>query len=169
MSRVKANVLLTALQTQLAKIPLDAESGSDEALFEAVEIFANKRLGEALQKLVITKGRVCIIVPAAIRRVLGVQGNGEAALLSRFLQVDLLIADRAYVKAEQNALVGSDKNVGVLEMSERVEDALDGVDLSPYGPALWDDGASDEVAADKDTPGRVTWFQTLLIPAGDNR
>jgi hypothetical protein len=168
MSRVRAKVILDALQTRIAAIKLGPESG-DEPLCEAVEIFANKSLGEALEKLIITKQRVCFIVPTGMLRTYSQEISGEVTLLSRFLAVTLILADRSYVKAEQVALVGGEKNVGVLPMSELLEDALDGEDLSPYGPALFDDGASDEVSVKKDVPGRVAWFQALLIPAGDNR
>lgn len=169
MSRIKATTILDALKARLAAVLLDEGNGSDDRLFDVVEIYANKRLGEALQKLIITKQRVCLVVPSGFRRVFGVQANGEPVLQSRYLHVDLIFADRAYVKAEQNALVGGEKNIGVLEMAERVEDALDGIDLSSYGPALFDDGASEEVSTSKDIEGRVAWFQSLLIPAGDNR
>lgn len=166
MGRIPAKQLLAALQAKAGAVKLTGEG--DDPLFEHVELFSNKKLGDALSKLVLTKSRVLLIVPTGIRRTHQLEVNGEVTHLFRYLQVDLLIADRAYYKAEQVALVGGDKNAGVIELFERLEQELDGAELSPYGPVIWQDGASDTVTS-KDVPeGRVAWFQSLLIPAGDN-
>ncbi len=168
MSRVPANTLVTALKEKIAAILLDEDSG-DEPLFNVVEPYSTSNLGDALAKLIATtKQRVCLIVPAGIRRVTGVQADGEAAHLARFLKVELIIADKAYYRAEQVALIGGDKNVGVMELFERIEEELDGVDLSDYGPVQWLAGDADTITGKELPAGRVAWFQSLLIPAGDN-
>lgn len=165
MPRVPAIELCSSLQSRLEKIVI-AESPT-EPLFEVVACYGNKSLGQALADLVITKGRVCLIVPTGIRRFHD-SFPSDRVLTQRYLEVDLLIADRAYYKSGQVAVFGGDKNLGVIEMGERVEAALDSVDLSSWGPAIFEDGAQQTIAASEKerTAGRETWIQSLLIPAG---
>ncbi len=165
MSLVPAKTLLAALKAKIGEIKLDADSG-DTPLFERVETYGNKRLGQALVDLVIAKDRVCLIVPTGLRRIH--EDGGPSVTSKRFLEVDLLIADRAIVRSAQAAVVGDDKTIGTLELAERVETALINIDLTSYGPAIFDDGAQQEIttAEQKQMPGRETWIQTLLIPAG---
>lgn len=159
-----AKTLLATLQALIEAIPL-FESDS-EKLFEVVACYGNKSLGKALTELIITKGRVCLIVPSGIRKVASTQGTSIIA--RRLLEVDLLIADRAYVKAGQVAVFGDDNHAGVIEMGERIEAALSAQDLSDWGPAVFEDGAIQEVRPEdeKSAPGRQCWIQSLLIPAG---
>ena len=165
-----AKTLLGALQNLLKVIPLIepavGEEPGEEKLFEVVECYGNKSLGKALTELIITKGRVCLIVPSGIRRM---HNEGGGRIISRrFLEVDLLIADRAFYKTGQVAVFGDENHAGVIEMGERVETALSGQALSPWGAALFEDGAAQEVRPDdeKTATGRATWIQSLLIPAG---
>ena len=170
MPLIKARILLDALKSALVAIPLSEET-ADEPLFEAIELYKNKALGDALVDLTLTKGRVCLVVPTGIRRVQNDSDQSGAPLILRYLEVDLLIADRSYYKASQVAIFGGDKNLGVLAMGEAVEQGIAEVDLSAWGPAIFGDGAAQEVSgsAEKMQPGREAWIQTLLIPAGDNR
>ena len=163
---VSASDLLSALKAKLVALKLDA-AASDEPLFETVELYGNKSLGQALSDLTITKGRVCLIVPLGLTRVSDDKPS-HRVLTRRFLQVNLLIADRAYYKAAQVAVFGGDKNLGVIEMAERVETALEGHDLSDYGPAIWGDGAQQTLTdpQKKDAPNREVWIDDLVIPAG---
>lgn len=163
---VPAATLLNALRAKLAALKLDATAGA-EPLFETVELYGNKNLGQALSDLVITKGRVCLIVPLGFTR-LSDDKPAHRVLTRRFLQVNLLIADRAYYKAAQVAVFGGENNLGVLAMAERVEAALEGHDLSDFGPAIYGDGAQQTLSdpQKKETPGREVWIDDLVIPAG---
>ncbi len=162
---VPARDLLDSLHAALADLKL--APGNEEPLFESVELYGNKSLGQALTDLTITKGRVCLIVPTGFRRV-GDEQPSHRVLTRRYLQANLLIADRAFYKSAQTAIFGGDTNLGVIAMSERVESALEGLDLSEYGPALFGDGTQQTVAdpARKEAPGREVWIDDLLIPAG---
>lgn len=166
MSLIPAKTILAALKDRLAALMLD-ESGNTEALFERVEIYANKRLGEALSDLIITKQRICLIVPTGIERD-RVSSGSTTVLRRRWLEVDLLIADRAFYKSAQRAVEGGDKNLGVIELVERLETSLDGFELTAWGAAELLDGTPFELSA-QDAPGREAWVQGLLIPAGDIR
>lgn len=168
MARIPATLLIGQLQARLGAIRLDGSPGA-AALFDLVAPYATSNLDDALAKLIATtKQRVCLIVPAGIVRLPGSVVQGEATHYARYLKVELIYADKAYYKAEQVALVGGEKNIGVLEIAERVEDELDGVDLSPYGPVQWLAGDADMITHEKLPAGRVAWFQALLLPAGDN-
>lgn len=160
-----ARHLLDALRTALADLKL--ERGNEEPLFETVELYGNKSLGQALTDLTISKGRVCLIVPTGFRR-LSDEHPSHRVLTRRYLQVNVLLADRAFYRSAQTAIFGGDVNLGVIAMSERVETALEGFDLSEYGPAIFGDGTQQTVAdpTRKDTPGREVWIDDLLIPAG---
>ena len=160
-----AQHLLSALRTALAALKL--ETGNEEPLFETVELYGNKSLGQALTDLTITKGRVCLIVPTGFRR-LSDEHPSHRVLTRRYLQVNLLIADRAFYKSAQAAVFGGDANLGIIAMSERVETALEGLDLSEYGPAIFGDGTQQTVTdpARKEAPAREVWIDDLLIPAG---
>ncbi len=165
MAIVPARTLIDALEAKLKAITIADDS--DEPLFEVVERYGNKSLGQALVDLTITKGRVCLIVPEGTHR-LNDDFASHRVLTKRFLRVDLLIADRAFYKAAQVAVFGGEKNLGVIEMGERVEVKMEGVDLSDYGPAIFEDSSQQTVAnAEKDAPGRETFIQALLIPSGN--
>lgn len=157
--------LYASLSAALSAIPLGPDYG-DEKLFERVELYGNASLARALADLVITEGRVCLVVPTAVRRLN--EAHGTSVMTRRFLQVDLLIADRAFYQAPRAAVFGGDRNAGVIEMGELVERALAGIDLSEYGPAIFEDGVQQTLTSEerKTTPGRETWVQTLLLPAG---
>lgn len=169
MPLVPASILLAALKEKLGAIKIDDTPGNDEPLFDTVAVYANKKLGAALNDLFIFKQRVCLVVPTGVRHVHTLDGIYVTSL--RWLEVALLISDRAYFQAAQSAVEGADKNIGTLAMGERVEAALAGVDLTTWGPAVFDDGAPQEITRDeaKSAPGRECWIQSLLIPAGDSR
>jgi hypothetical protein len=169
MPLVPASTLLEALKARLAAIKIDDTTGNDEPLFEMVATYANKKLGAALSDLFIFKQRVCLIVPIGVKHVHSLDGVYVTSL--RWLHVDLLMSDRAYFQAAQKAIEGADKNIGTLAMGERVEAALTGVDLTAWGPAVFDDGAPLEISNEqaKTAPGRECWIQSLALPAGDSR
>jgi hypothetical protein len=169
MPLVPASTLLAALKDKLGAIKIDDAPGSDEPLFETVATYANKKLGAALADLFIFKQRVCLVVPIGVKHIHTLDGIYVTSL--RWLQVDLLMSDRSYFQAAQKAIEGADKNIGTLAMGERVEAALIGVDITPYGPAVFDDGAPQEITREeaKSAPGRECWIQSLMIPAGDSR
>ncbi len=161
--------ILECLKKALLAIQV-GDTGSEVPLFDSVEIYPNKGLAAALRDLVITKQRVCLVVPLGQRYTHKETGVGSI-LAKRYLEVDLLIADRAVAKAGIQALTGGPHNLGVLEMSDAVIDGISGKEMSAYGGVIPADGAQLEIA-NKDAlemPGRIAWAQSIMIPSGTVR
>ncbi len=169
MPLVPSSTLLAALKDKLGAIKIDDTPEQDEPLFENVALYANKKLGSAISDLFVFKQRVCFIVPTGVKHVHTLDGIYVSSL--RWLLVDLLMSDRSYFQAAQKAVEGADKNIGTLAMGERVEGALTGVELTAWGPAVFDEGAPQEISNEQQklAPGRECWIQSLMIPAGDSR
>jgi hypothetical protein len=161
--------ILECLKQALQGIQI-GDSGSEAALFDSVEIYPNKGLAAALRDLVITRSRVCLIVPSGYKYTHKETGVGTI-LATRYLEVDLLIADRAVTKGGIQALTGGPNNIGIIEMSDAVVLAISGKAMSGYGGVIPADGAPLEVATKdaQDIPGRLAWAQSLLIPGGTVR
>lgn len=112
--------LCAALKTFLAAI--DHPTLSGEKLFEDVEFYPEKNLADALQQLVIAKQRICLIVPSGDHHTQAKEGRGVRTTV--WANLDLVIADRAYLQKGQEAVFGGAKNVGVLAMKDLVMKAL---------------------------------------------
>ena len=160
--------IFTALQAALQAIMLPAAGVSDEPLFEAVELYPNKRLGEALQSLLVTKKRVCLIVPTGVQRDLTDQRGALSVLGHKRAEVAIIYSDQAYFKSEQRVSFGADKNLGLFAFDELIEAAITAKALSPYGGVVLGDSAplllSD--TEQKTAPGRNAWLIEALIPIG---
>lgn len=173
--------ILTALKTALAAITLrdaaDADntagdSANDPAiaapLFETVEFAANKQLGTQLRDLLVTRDRVCLIVPFAVRRTISDETGALSVLGRKHLAVELLYSDRALFKSGQTATFGGEKNLGLLGFDDRLEAALTGRDLSPFGGLILGD-SEPLLLTDTDQariPDRHAWLVSLLLPTG---
>jgi len=161
--------LLESLKKALEGLQI-GDAGSEEALFSSVAIYPNKGLAAALRDLVLTKDRVCLIVPLGYKYTHNETGAGTI-LAKRYLEVDLLIADRAIAKGGIEALTGGPRNIGIMEMSDATVDGISGKAMSAYGGVIPSDGAQLEIANKdaQDMPGRIAWVQSLLIPGGTVR
>ncbi len=161
--------IFSALKDALAAIPLDAEGDPQgERLFEAVELYPNKQLGRALQSLLVTKKRVCLVVPMAVRRVVRDQGGALSVTGRRYAELALLYSDQAYFKYEQVVAFGTEKNLGLFAFDEKIEAALTGREISPFGGVVL--GDSDPLllsdSEQKDAPGRQAWLIQAIVPTG---
>jgi|GEM_PF-4742934 len=161
--------IFNELKRVLEEIPLDTSADAQgEKLFEAVELFPNRQLGAALQKLLIQKKRVCLIVPMTIRRVVNSQSGSLSVLGRKFAEVAIIYTDIAYFKAEQVVTFGSDKNLGLFSFDDKVEDALNGKEISPFGGVVLGDGDpmlltdSEQASA----AGRSAWLLQAFVPTG---
>jgi hypothetical protein len=176
MSFLTTSELLTALKAFLASLPLNPlaplvapDDATTERLFERVEFFDAPETGTALRELLITKQRVCFIVPSGedydhLR-------SGDVVTSTCTQEFDLVFADRAWVKGTA-AVFGGPNNVGVVPMKDRVRPALFGQSLGLDGVALVPIGGSFATIADekaKDVPGRETYVMTWHTWAGEER
>lgn len=161
--------IFEALKASLAAIPLDpAADENGEKLFDAIELYPNKNLGRALQELLVTKARACLIVPLGIRRVT-TEGSGAISVTGKkFVEVAILYSDRAYFKAAQAVTFGGDKNLGLFGFDQKIEDALTGSEISPFGAIVLGDSDPIYLTAEqqKDAPGREAWLVQTLVPVG---
>ena len=161
--------IFAAIKDRLAAIALDAESDpAGEKLFEAVELAANKQLGKQLAELLVLKNRACLIVPLAIRRVVADQSGGLSVMGRKFAEVALIYSDKAYFKATQVVTFGGDKNLGLFGFDEKIDAALTGHEISPFGGIVL--GDSDPLlltdSEQKDAPGRQAWLVQAIVPIG---
>lgn len=161
--------IFTAVKDAIAAIPLDAEGDpAGESLFEAVELYPNRDLGRALQQLLVTKKRACLVVPTAIRRLVADRSGGLSVLGSKYAEVAILYSDQAYFKYSQVVAFGGDKNLGLFAFDEKIEAALTGLELSPFGGIVL--GDSDPLilsdAQQKEAPGREAWLIEAFVPIG---
>lgn len=161
--------ILNALKAALAAIPLDAEGDPNgEHLFDAIELYPNKALGKALQSLLVLKNRACLIVPLGVRRVI-TDGSGAISVTGKkFVEVAIIYSDKAYFKFEQVVTFGGDKNLGLFGFDEKIEEALTGQEISPFGAIVL--GDSDPLylsdGEQKEAPGRQAWLVQTLVPVG---
>ncbi|MBL9187925.1 MAG: hypothetical protein JNK23_10630 [Opitutaceae bacterium] len=161
--------IFSAVKDALGAIPLDAAGDpAGEKLFEAVELFPNKQLGRALSSLLITKKRACLVVPMGVRRIVRDQGGALSVTGRRFAEVALIYTDQAYFKFEQVVAFGSDRNLGLFAFDEKIEEALTGKEISPFGGIVL--GDSDPLllsdSEQKDAPGRQAWLIQAIVPTG---
>lgn len=159
--------ILATLKAALADIPLSTEDAAPR-LFECVEYSANRDLVKQLSELMVTKDRVCLIVPMSVRRVVADETGAISVLGHKHLAVELLYSDRALFKSGVTAVFGGDANLGLLGFDDLLEDALTGKEVSPFGGLVLGDSeplllsASDQ---GKD-PNRHAWLVTVLVPTG---
>lgn len=159
--------IFTALRDMIAAIPLDAEGDPEgEKLFDAVELYPNQQLGKALQDLIVVKSRACLVVPLALRRNV-VDRSGSLSVLGRkYAELALIYSDRAYFKSAQAVAFGSDNNLGLFAFDEKLEAALVGRDISPFGGIVL--GDSDPItlsdSEQKSAAGRQAWLIQAFLP-----
>jgi hypothetical protein len=163
------NEIFEALKAALAAIPLDAESDAEGAkLFDAVELYPNKNLGKGLQSLLVLKARACLVVPLGVRRVTTENSGAISVTGKKFVEVAIIYSDKAFFKFEQAVVFGSANNLGLLGFDEKIEEALTGQEISPFGAIVL--GDSDPLtlsdSEQKDAPGRQAWLVQLLLPVG---
>lgn len=162
--------LLAALKTRLEAIPHPVLA-SPAKLFERVDFHENKKLGEAMQALLIFKGRVCLIVPSG--EFYRTARDGRAIVVERDFEFDLLVCDRAYTKGGHDAVFGGAANLGCLRMAELARDALledPTLGLPGFTAIAPTDSALITIDDDKkDSPGRECWVLAWETPAGEAR
>ena len=163
--------IFTALRDTLRAAPLSPDADpTGEPLFAAVELWKNRHLGAALQKLATTMGkkRICLVVPTAIHRDVPDPTSGVAIMGRKFAEVSLIFSDVAFFAPEQNVTFGSDANLGLVTFDERIEAVLTGRALSPFGGIVCG-STSAIVLADseaKQVAGREAWIMDLIVPLG---
>lgn len=161
--------ILRAYRDALREIPLDRTNDpAGEKLFEVVELWPNKQLGRAMQSLIVTKKRVCLVVPMSTRRVVRDQTGGLSVTGAKFMEVALIYTDVAYFKYEQKVTFGDDNNLGLFAFDEIIEQELLGKELSPFGGLVFGDAdpllLSDTEQAN--APGRQAWLLQTILPTG---
>lgn len=160
--------IFAALKAALVAIPLDPDTDGDEPLFEAVEFAANRQLGKQLNSLLVYKNRACLIVPLRMMRTIRDHEGQLSVLGTKHAEVALLYTDKAYFKAGQAVTFGSDKNPGLFDTDERIEAAVCGKLLSPFGGIT--PGDSDPLnltdAEQAAAAGRSAWMMILYVPIG---
>ncbi|MCX6953108.1 MAG: hypothetical protein NTV51_13220 [Verrucomicrobia bacterium] len=161
--------ILSAIRTAVAAIPLDdAAPAPAEPLFEAVELAANQDLPRQLQELLVMKKRACLIVPVAVRRQASDRTGALSVLGRKYAEVALLYSDQAYFKPSQSVTFGDARRLGLFAFDEKIEAALTGRELSPFGglvfadsqPVLFTEAESARLG------GRHAWFITAYVPLG---
>lgn len=168
MAYLTTKTLLAAIKSALEALTLE---GSTTRLFELVEYYDSQRLGEALEKLIIVKQRVCFVVPSsdAYENVI----SGRIAVSTRTTEIDLLIADRDWLSGQEAVFGGtSTDKPGILAMKDIVVSALAGQPLALEGVSMLPIGGSPITLREqeaKDTPGRECWVQTFETRAGSTR
>ena len=165
---MKTLEILSALRDLIAAIRLNVEGGSDELLFESVQLYPNKRLDEAVRTLILTKKRVCLIVPTGVQRDVSDKIGALSVLGRKSIEVAIVYSDVAYFKAEQRTAFGADNNLGLFAFDELIEDAICAKAISSFGGVVLGDSSplilSDSAA--KDAPGRTAWLIEAIVPAG---
>lgn len=161
--------IFTAIRDAVRAIPLDAESDpTGETLFEAVELAGNKNLPAQLQELLVVKKRACLIVPVAVRRTVADESGALSVLGRRFAELAIIYSDQAYFKPTQVVTFGGDKNLGLFGIDEKLEAALTGKELSPFGGVVLLDSEpvlfTEREAAN--APGRQAWWIKAFVPTG---
>lgn len=161
-------VLLAALKTRIEA--LDHPTLSGAKLFERVDFHENRNLGDALRDLVITKQRVCLIVPQG--EAFETSRDGSSVKILRQFAFDLLIADRAWTKGGHDAVFGGASNIGVMKMAALTRDWLlaePQLGLDRFVALAPTDSAMITLADEKvkDVPGRECWVLAWETPAGE--
>lgn len=161
--------IFQAIKAALAEIPLyDDTEGDGEKLFEAVELYPNQQLGRALQALILTKKRVCLVVPLRIGRVTSDESGAISVTGRKVAEVAILFSDQAFFKPETAVTFGSDRNLGLFTFDEKIEAALTGAEISPFGAIVL--GDSDPISLteseQRDAPGRQAWVVQAMVPIG---
>jgi hypothetical protein len=135
--------------------------------FVRVAAFDSDRLADAIAKLYASADdRLCFVVPGGDRYEIQRLGNQSVAV--RYTDVTLLIADREWTTAGQDATFGTAQQPGVLRLKDLVVDAIACKDGGISG-ALWEplDGEMIEVTREGlDTPGRRAWVQNFSTYTG---
>lgn len=162
---------LAALKAALLAIKVPTQGGAaDETLFEVVELYANQHIGQALQDLIITKKRVCFIVPTGVHREFTSSVAAISALGQKHMEIALVYSDVAYFKGEQKVAFGAEKNLGLFVFDELIEAALLGLKLDDHdlGGIMLGDSTpiSLSTAEQKTAPGRGAQLIELHIPLG---
>lgn len=161
--------IFNQLKAAIAAIPLDPELDPDGAkMFETVELAASRQVARQLQELLVTNARACLVVPLNIRRTIADQSGGLSVLGTKFAEVAIVYSDVAYFQASQAVTFGGAENLGLFTFDERIEAAVTGMEISPYGGIV--PGDSDPVilsdSEQAEAAGRTAWLMTLFIPIG---
>ncbi len=157
------------IKAALAAIALDATNDpKGEKLFEAVELYPNENLGRALQELLVLKSRAALVVPLAIRRVINDRSGGLSVMGRKYAEIAIIYSDKAFFKFSQVVAFGGTKNLGLFAFDEKIEEALTGKEITPFGGIVL--GDSDplvlSVEEQKQAPGRQAWLIQGFVPVG---
>lgn len=161
--------VIDALKARLTALPIDSESPAAK-VFQQVEFYRASNIARAFQDLYVTKDRVCFIVPVNFRHTNDRDRNRIVSV--RTLTVDLLIGDRSFDKGAMAALTGGMRNMGVIEMAERIVDDFFDTPLDLADVAIEpDEGAPLLLTSEEkpNDPGRVCWVQTMHMRVGLRR
>jgi hypothetical protein len=165
---VSTLAILTAIKAALT--PLTAElNNASVPMFERIELYGSKQIGQALKDLIIIKDRVALIIPIGSR--FEGERKGSTVISKKTTTIDVLVADRDYLTG-QAADFGGSNNVGVVAMQDAVAEALTGNQLALPFVSLIPTAAEPLEIYDpkkKDSPGRVAWVVSFDTRAGDAR
>lgn len=166
---MRAIEIFRAIVTALADIPLDAEADpSGEKLFEAGALGANKQLGKQMTEALALKSRAFLVVPVSIHRDVADDSGGLSVMGRKWAEVAIIYSDVAYFKGTQTVTFGGDKNLGLLGFDEKIEAALTGREVSPFGGIVLGDSTPLLLteSEQKDAPGRTAWLVMAYVPIG---
>jgi hypothetical protein len=159
--------IFEAFRDALRAVKLD-DTADSVPLFDSVELYPNKQLVQALRDLVLVKDRICLVVPLAVRRIINDQSGVVSVNGRKYAEVALLYTDRALFQSAQKVTFGSDKNPGLFAIDDRIEAAIIGKEISPFGGIIL--GDSDPILlTDKEqssAPERHGWLVQALVPTG---
>jgi len=159
---------MAALKTRLQSLPLnDGGELIDGGLFELVAYYDSGQMDKALHDLMANHlQRVAFIIPSGQRY----QNERDRLQLHsrRFTGIDLILSDRDYDPARSEALVGGDRNVGVLELEHRVVTNLVSVPLVDLPDVQFEpeDSSPIELSRDANERGRLAIAISLSTRAG---
>lgn len=176
MAFIRTTVLIALLQARLVSLKIDtaAPASEENKLFERVGIFGANQLEAAMKATFASEQRVAFIVPVGDSHR---NDRGRTVILSqRTTRLVLLIADRSMDKGKTEALIGGNRNVGILDMKDLV---IDDLFANPFGEPVdlaFEPGEGEPLmlqGADKPAGagnlGRECWAQQLTAYAGQDR
>lgn len=133
--------------------------------FEQVKIYDLLDLKKALEELLVTKNRVCLLIPGGEEWDRNI--HGAQLICHQTRQVTLLMADRNYTD-RLKAMLGDLQTPGVFTLSAHVLPAVCGRLADRSFVVEPDNGELFALEGDDraNNPGRICWRQELAIKGG---
>ena len=127
-NRQPTTAIVAALKTILTGLQVTIGTNAPVNAFARVELFDSESLTEAMQLLVISDQRLCLIV--VLDESFHTENRGQKLIVTRSLPVALIISDRI-LGNRTTALYGNNTTPGALGLMELVLPAVTGMLLQP--------------------------------------